>query len=421
MPGESDTVARQHAELTDAVARGRLALAEIAAIPPCELDAMFELGAECLDTGREEDAVDLLAGLVALFPYTARYWRAYAIALHRCLELERARAAYEAALLLEPGHELTRCYRAEILFYIGAKDLARTELEALRDAKQSNIAERATDLLGLLDALAEWEPKPRPPLLDPEGEDDATFMLDEDRSLPLLNGRFDIDEDEPFEPTSPEITNTARIFAPVADPTSPDSLEPTSPTLTETALIRVRQPANPQAQVETTETADAGIIGRRGRAGAGSIDTGLLPGRGRHRVAALQNEGARPLIDPEMYEDNGLDDGEEVTHTAIFLRRTGVPMCDEPADARIVPASGELTQTTTETPSATLAYDSAEAERESSDVGFGPPTYFGPPVRIGSAVKTEVLSDDELEPTEIRSVTSAAPGGKQGDDGDEDG
>src|SRR5690606_3363596 len=119
----------QIGDLTDALALGRLTAGELAALAPLELDALYELGAQRLDTERFEDAVAIFAGLVTLFPYTARYWRAYGVALHRSMELVRAAAAYEAALRLEPEHLLTRLYRAEVLIYAGRAAEAAADLE----------------------------------------------------------------------------------------------------------------------------------------------------------------------------------------------------------------------------------------------------------------------------------------------------
>ncbi|MEL6546501.1 MAG: tetratricopeptide repeat protein, partial [Myxococcota bacterium] len=117
------------ADLTDAVSRGRLTLSELAVIRPDELSALFELACERLDTQRNSDAAALLACLVALFPYDARFWRAYGIALHRELALDAARAAYDAALVLAPGDDTARCYRGEIALYQGDIAGARHDLE----------------------------------------------------------------------------------------------------------------------------------------------------------------------------------------------------------------------------------------------------------------------------------------------------
>jgi hypothetical protein len=384
---EATKITRQHADLTDALARGRLTLAEVAAIPPSELDALYELGAQCLDTERDAEAVDLLGGLVALFPFAAAYWRAYAIALHRCLELERARAAYEAALLLQPDHARTRCYRSEVLLYLGHKDEARAELGTLVASPDKGVAERAGDLLRRFDVLDDWRPEPVARTAD-EGEPEP-FELDDARALPLVDSRFQTPAAD-YAPTPREVTNTARVFAPVASPdAAPQPLWAQDET--DTALLPGRPDPADSAQHlgRRDDTTETGIL----RARAEITDTGILPGRGpgegddtadprrgdpvparrektgtdlipgRVRARALEAAGqsAAPIVTPPATPEStatdliperararaietagdtspappsavlpdDVDDESEVTHTAVHLRRTGVPLVDE--------------------------------------------------------------------------------------------
>lgn len=128
--------------LIDAVARGHLSLAEVSALSETELDALYELAAERLDTGRLPEAIAIFAGLVALFPFSARYWRGLGVAQHRSGAYPAAVAAYAASLALEPEHARTRCYRGEANLHLGRKEAALADLETVCDAS-SDIAERA--------------------------------------------------------------------------------------------------------------------------------------------------------------------------------------------------------------------------------------------------------------------------------------
>ncbi|MEM6533757.1 MAG: bacterial transcriptional activator domain-containing protein [Myxococcota bacterium] len=172
-------------DLTDAVSRGRLTMAEIAAIRRQELDALFELACERLDTERDEEAAVLLACLVTLYPYEPRYWRGYGIALHRQLDLEGARAAYDAAVSLKPTDDSTRCYRGEVALYQSDFSTARTDLEWVITHGRPALKNRARALLEHLEGKA---PKPRPQ--GPAPVIPSGFTLADATPLPLNDGRF---------------------------------------------------------------------------------------------------------------------------------------------------------------------------------------------------------------------------------------
>ncbi|MBI5511865.1 MAG: hypothetical protein HY903_24175 [Deltaproteobacteria bacterium] len=201
-------------DLVEALALGRLAAAELAAIVPRELEALFELGASLLDAGRDDAAADVFGGLVALFPFTPKYWRAYGVALHRRLEIARARAAYDAALTLEPTHQATRCYRAEVLLYAGDLELARAELEDLAQHGAPAVAARATLLLAAFAELADLAAPPAP--APAAAVAPARFTLGPNGELPRARPAF-CDVTEPTITIAAETTVTARIFAPVLD------------------------------------------------------------------------------------------------------------------------------------------------------------------------------------------------------------
>ncbi|MEZ4271207.1 MAG: BTAD domain-containing putative transcriptional regulator [Myxococcota bacterium] len=173
------THSRAPPDLIDAIARGRVTPAELCGIAPRELDAIFDLAAQFLDIGRDDEAADLCAGLVALFPLSARYWRAYGIALHRLLRLEEALGAYNTALVLDPQDGHTRCYRAEVLIYLGQSREARGALQDIAQRESSALKARATALLDYLDRLAPWQ---LPPISNPQATPHGRFTLAETRA-----------------------------------------------------------------------------------------------------------------------------------------------------------------------------------------------------------------------------------------------
>lgn len=182
-------------DVVDALARGRMTLAEAGAIPSRELDALFALAAEYLDTERDQEAADILTGLVTLYPYSARFWRGLGVALHRLMLVEQARAAYDAALLLAPDHLTTLCYRGEAHLYLGHLDQARKDLERATKSTDKEISRRAAELRKMTDSLDESRDfsEPEPVVRHTGG---TALTLADGRPLPLKNGRFVRADDE---------------------------------------------------------------------------------------------------------------------------------------------------------------------------------------------------------------------------------
>ncbi|MEO1174685.1 MAG: hypothetical protein AAFX94_21935, partial [Myxococcota bacterium] len=151
-----------------------------------ELDALFELACERLDTERDAEATTILACLVALFPYEPRYWRGYGIALHRQTDLDGARAAYDAAVSLSALDDSSRCYRGEVALYQEDYAAARGDLEWVLIHGRPALQQRARSLLDHLDGRA---PRPRSrgpaPVAPAQG-----FSLPDSTPLPLDDGRF---------------------------------------------------------------------------------------------------------------------------------------------------------------------------------------------------------------------------------------
>ncbi len=369
-------------DLADALSRGRLTLAELAVMRPAELNALFELACERLDTERDADAGALLACLVALFPYDPRYWRAYGIALHRRLDLDGARAAYDAAIALAPDSDSSRCYRGEVALYQEDRTIARRDLEWVVANGRPALRRRALALLEHLEGRAVPRKRGPRPVIPDAGE----FTLTDLTPLPLKDGRFtaplalddettvtaiasqwldgtspglDTGEDA-FELTSPGLgkdgedrfDRTAPRFldgedtASFADGDSPD-LHPASETWTarlprgpsriedddgDTARVRRRR-ADFDHPLEPIHDGDTGKIRREPVRESGDGDTARIrrePKRDRKsgdtdlvtrvRIEIERNEPTEPRAD--VRED-----------TAIARRRRGEPLSIEEEEA----------------------------------------------------------------------------------------
>ncbi|MEM6734265.1 MAG: hypothetical protein AAF658_22060, partial [Myxococcota bacterium] len=116
------------------------------------------------------------------------YWRAYGIALHRRLDLTGARAAYDAALALNPADDATRCYRGEVALYQDDHPTALRDLEWVVEHGRPALRARAEALLRHLenssvkDLMREILPvRPKTP---------GGFTLTDSTPLPLGDGRY---------------------------------------------------------------------------------------------------------------------------------------------------------------------------------------------------------------------------------------
>jgi len=292
--------------LTDALARGRLSLAEAVGLSALELDALFDAAVGRLEAGRTQEAAEVLAGLLTLFPYAAKYWRALGIALQRDRSFARARAAYDVALGLAPRDPYALCYRGETLLYLGDTAAARRDLEAALPLATGDLATRARQLLGCLGALHSWKPNraernfARPNAPTPSAP--ARLMTTATAALPLTDSLFALDEHAGAGTSalSPEeVTATCKVLiAPFA-----------------------AAAATGAAQEGTTQTSK---VAKKPTA---ITKTALLPGRGR-RAAAPEGAVGAPegaAADPALRRDAD----PETTHTAIVRRRLGLALDED--------------------------------------------------------------------------------------------
>ena len=132
-----DSVHSRLVDLTQAVAQGRLALAEVAAISGDELDAIYETAVMRLDTGRPVEGAKMLAALVVLYPFAHEYWRAYAIALMRLGERQAAMRATDMARALAPNQGAALA--AELLGETGHLDATNPRIEGQAEITATNV------------------------------------------------------------------------------------------------------------------------------------------------------------------------------------------------------------------------------------------------------------------------------------------
>ncbi len=326
-------------ELTDGLCRGRICMGEIAGISPEELDALFELGAQRLDTGRHQDAVQVFAGLVSLFPYNAKHWRAYGISLHRVDRLQAAIAAYKAALLIEPDHLETQCYYGEVLLYLNHLDDAEKILEPLLTCGRPDLKKRIETLLRFLNrardtneplavpqannlaenknsnnqqevAAPRTDSTPQKTSEKTETANELEKQFESDQSLRSKEPYFELEDGRtlPLNPSTFEQKRDAQA--------PPEALDEGETTSTSLAYHPATESPNESGR-ERTQTA---IVPRRQlRLNDPSRDEGtaIIPGRPAHRAQLANQEAPKPSGRPE------------ITHTAIIKRRQHLPLCDE--------------------------------------------------------------------------------------------
>lgn len=291
------------ANLTDALARGRLCIGEVAGVNSEELDALFELGARQLDSGRDQDAVSVFGGLVALFPYTARHWRAYGVALQRTELWKEALGAYRAAALLDPDHLETRCYQAEVLLHLNRPRQARELLEEVQTAPSAELAERAAGVVQHLDGeqSATEAPAEAPAVAaETSPETQPRLELDDGRPLPLSPGTFDTGEPSALPPERIDHWEGVITYRPAVSDLAPlpreqshtaivarrslrDPAGEGSPEQTHTAIIprSLLVPGGDAARKSAAETlpAETSVVKRRHRLPLRPEHTQIMPHR----------------------------------------------------------------------------------------------------------------------------------------------
>jgi hypothetical protein len=258
-------------DVVDAIARGRVAPAEVAALTREELEALYTMAAFRLHTDRAADAVTLLAALVTLFPYHGRYWRAFGVAQHRTGACEAALTAYLTARFLEPTDPWAVCYCAELRVALGQHELALADLQQALSSNDPRAAARAESLRQRLLATGalEEEPVASEPVSAPgepeEAEGHTGFRLADGRPLPLSSSAFAAVD--PRAPTSPGPSEwrgetTQRLYGQPDPNPGPRPEARHTVTSTHTAIVARPRPA-PRPQRDGASTGTARLPGRQ--------------------------------------------------------------------------------------------------------------------------------------------------------------
>jgi len=245
-----------HEQLTDAISRGRLCLAEGCGFTRSELDALCELGAEKLELGMIEQAITVLRGLVALYPFSAKYYFCLALALLHAEQTQAAAATLKLASTLSPDNLNIRITLIETLLKTGLIDQAQQQATKIIDINElpEPLLQRWQVIETCLKHLLQQDnPKVPPPTARPQkatiAKAPVTFKLPNGKTLPLEKSRY--------EATQPMIPT------PDPDKTHPNiSLMTFDESITITAVVRRRLPTQPQETSDDEVTHTAVIVRR---------------------------------------------------------------------------------------------------------------------------------------------------------------
>ena len=246
-------------QLTDAMSRGRLCLAEGSGFTKRELDALCELGAEKLELGLVEDAILILRGLVALYPYSSKYYLCLGIALIHATQFAAAASSLELASTLEPDNVTIGIYLIEA--YLRSGKLSQAKARAKTVETQPNLSDALKARWHLIQrCLDQLETPSNPPTVILESEPPAmsvkpqtTFKLPNGQPLPLENSHYEV--------TQP--------WVPVPKPTQAEETKTDIPlmtfdeSITITAVVRRRRPKRPEPSPDQEVTQTAVVVRRK--------------------------------------------------------------------------------------------------------------------------------------------------------------
>ena len=236
-----------HEQLSDAISRGRLCLGEGCGFTRAELDALCELGAEKLELGLIQESITVLKGLVALYPYSPKYYLCLGLALMHGNQFTAAASSLELAATLSPNDPTIHIYLIE----------ARLRSGQLRDAQEKADGFQAPE--NLTDSMQKrWQLiqsclrqiKARPQTKTPvqaqpkHRRAQTTFKLPNGKPLPLEKSSYEVTQ--PWVPV-PETEETQTDIP----------LMTFDESITITAVVRRRKPARakPTQDSEVTQTA----------------------------------------------------------------------------------------------------------------------------------------------------------------------
>lgn len=239
-----------HEQITDAISRGRLCLAEGCGLTRAELDALCELGAEKLELGLVDEAVTVLRGLVALYPFSAKYYECLGIALLRAGQAQSAAIALKLASTLCPNDLTIRITLLEALLKAGLFEQARQSCSEIPGDPQLPGASlhRLSIIKACLDDVSAQALPPQA-VSAPRPATKRTFKLPNGEPLPLKNSQYEV--------TQPYITAPEIESAP-----PPTTLMTFDESVTITAIVRRRRPSTSGATKSSDVTQTAVVVRR---------------------------------------------------------------------------------------------------------------------------------------------------------------
>ena len=246
-----------HEQLSDATSRGRLCLGEGCGFTRAELDALCELGAEKLEMGLIQEAITLLRGLVALYPYSSKYYLCLGIALMQANQFEAAASSLALATTLTPDDLTILIHLCEA--HLRAGQFLEAQTRALEIQDTADIPESLRHRWELVQACIARLQTSEKPMLVPEQKGaesnrppvkpQTTFKLPSGKTLPLEKSSYEVTQPWVPVPTS-EATQTD---IPVM--TFDESV-------TITAVVRRRRPEKRSSRGEKEVTQTAVIVRR---------------------------------------------------------------------------------------------------------------------------------------------------------------
>lgn len=140
-------------DLKDAVAEGRLTLAEVGGFTDNELDGAYAVACKYAEMGQVIQAMQITGYLIFIDPYKARYYQLVGICMQRMEQYDAADQYYGMAASMEPDDPMTRIYRGEAKIMSGNVDEGirwvreGSELAQKDAGKHQDLIDRANVLI----------------------------------------------------------------------------------------------------------------------------------------------------------------------------------------------------------------------------------------------------------------------------------
>ncbi len=222
-----------------------------------ELDALCELGAEKLELGLIQESITVLRGLVALYPYSPKYYLCLGLALMKGEQFGAAASSLELAATLSPHDPIILLYLIEAQLRCGQLTQAQKTAdlflvpENLSDSLQSRwqLIQRCLEQLKSKPEITKTSlAQPKEPTPKPQRAP-VTFKLPNGKSLPLEKSSYEVTQ--PWIPISE--TEKTQTDTPLM--TFDESI-------TITAVVRRRKPIRPAASQDSEVTQTAVVVRR---------------------------------------------------------------------------------------------------------------------------------------------------------------